>query len=245
MIDVKDNVKVVSWERLKLDVTIKELTEEERRAILDRSYSNLRDFKIFVISRTVYGFVKILKHIKLYSGHYDVKQEELVDELYALVVSVNPSLATIKAAGNARSVSTEEVCEQEKVFDDVERDEILTLGDRIKGFVLGQDKAVDKIVLATQRASAGLRDPEQPIGCFLLTGPTGVGKTYTAKILAQELIGSEMNLIRIDCSEYQAGHEYAKLIGAPHGYIGFEQGGILTNAISKHPFSIVLFEESI
>jgi ATP-dependent Clp protease ATP-binding subunit ClpC len=109
--------------------------------------------------------------------------------------------------------------------------------------VLGQDKAVDKIVLATQRASAGLRDPEQPIGCFLLTGPTGVGKTYMAKILAQELIGSDMNLIRIDCSEYQAGHEYAKLIGAPHGYIGFEQGGVLTNAINKHPFSVVLFDE--
>jgi ATP-dependent Clp protease ATP-binding subunit ClpC len=243
MMNVDDNIVVVPWKRLKLDVTIKTLSEEEVKIILDRSYNSSGDFQLFVVSRAVYGFVKILKHIKLYSSHYGVKQNELINELFTLVVSVNPPLAMAKVASNNRSISVEEACEQEKVFDDLKRDEVLTLGDRIKSFVLGQDKAVDKIVLATQRASAGLRDPEQPIGCFLLTGPTGVGKTYMAKILAQELIGSDMNLIRIDCSEYQAGHEYAKLIGAPHGYIGFEQGGVLTNAINKHPFSVVLFDE--
>jgi ATP-dependent Clp protease ATP-binding subunit ClpC len=243
MIDVEDEIKVIPWERLQLDVSIKVLSEEECREILERLYSNTGDFQIFVITKTVYGFIKLLKHIKLYSGHYNVNRSELIDELFALAAGVNPLLTTAKVAGKAVSANVEEACVQEKVFDDVKRDEVLTLGDRIKSFVLGQDKAIDKVVLATQRASAGLRDPEQPIGCFLLTGPTGVGKTYMAKILAQELVGSDMNLIRIDCSEYQAGHEYAKLIGAPHGYIGFEHGGILTNAINKHPFSVVLFDE--
>ncbi len=236
-------MKVVPWERLKLDISIKELGEDECREILGRAYTNARDFQIYVISKTVYGFVKVLKHMKLYAGHYDVEHHVLLDELFNLTAGVNPLLTTARASGRAIGSTTEEARMSEKIFDDVERCEILTLGDRIKNIVLGQNKAVNKIVLATQRASAGLRDPEQPIGCFLLTGPTGVGKTYMAKKLAQELIGSESNLIRIDCSEYQAGHEYAKLIGAPHGYIGFEHGGILTNAIHKNPFSIVLFDE--
>ncbi len=141
-----DNIKVVPWERLKLDITIKVLSEEECREILGRSYSNKGDFQIFVISKTVYGFVKLLKHIKLYSSHYDVDRGELIHELYTLTASVNPLITTNRAIGNARSANVEETCVQEKVFDDVKRDEVLTLGDRIKSFVLGQDKAVDKIV---------------------------------------------------------------------------------------------------
>lgn len=237
-------MKVVPWERLRLDIAVKELGEDGCKEILNRSYSDAESYKLFAISKTVYDFVGLLKHIKLYSGHYNVEQHVLIDELFRIAVTVNPLLALAKVCGEAVcGPDMEESSEEQKVFADVERSEILTLGDRIKNVVLGQDKAVNKVVLAIQRASAGLRDPEQPIGCFLLTGPTGVGKTYMAKILAQELVGSQTKLIRIDCSEYQARHEYAKLIGAPHGYIGFEQGGVLTNAIKKNPFSIVLFDE--
>jgi ATP-dependent Clp protease ATP-binding subunit ClpA len=133
--------------------------------------------------------------------------------------------------------------ENKPSFKDVSRKELLTLNDRIKRFIVGQSPAVETIVEAIQRASVGLREPHQPIGTFLMTGPTGIGKTETAKILAQELVKSRTGLIKIDCSEYSSDHEYAKLIGAPAGYIGHDEGGVLTNAIRKNPFSIVVFDE--
>jgi ATP-dependent Clp protease ATP-binding subunit ClpC len=109
--------------------------------------------------------------------------------------------------------------------------------------VVGQNHAIDEVVEAIQRASVGLRNPIQPIGSFVFTGFTGVGKTYTTKVLAEELTGSRNGIIIIDCSEYSSEHEYAKLIGSPSGYIGHDQGGILTNAIKQNPFSIILFDE--
>ena len=109
--------------------------------------------------------------------------------------------------------------------------------------VIGQDSAIDHIVEAVQRASVGLKDPVKPIGSFLFAGRTGIGKTLTTKVLADELIKDRDNLVTIDCSEYSADHEYAKLIGAPSGYVGHEQGGILTNAVMESPFSVVVFDE--
>ena len=124
-----------------------------------------------------------------------------------------------------------------------ESTKLAALPDRIKGKVIGQDEAVDTMVEAIQRASVGLRDPNRPIGSFLFGGFTGTGKTLTSKILADELIKDPSCLITIDCSEYSAEHEYSKLIGAPNGYVGFEQGGYLTNAVAKNPFSVVVFDE--
>jgi len=163
-----------------------------------------------------------------------------------MCVAINPLLTVpgnkvAEQGGNCPAVKEKE--KQDNTFEDVTKEEVLNLGDRVTKVVVGQDKPIEKIVKAIQRASAGLRDPAQPIGSFLLTGPTGVGKTYFAKVLAKELTGAEANLIRIDCSEYQQRHEYAKLIGAPHGYIGFDKGGVLTNAIDERPFAVVLFDE--
>jgi len=237
--------KVVPWDRLGIDVTVKEFTEEECKDIMARKYPNAKDYKLYVMSRCVYDFVKLLKHMRLYSSHYSVSHDTLLEELFMLTMKVNPLLTSkFKQAGHAQ---TQKACQieeqQEKRFDDVQKEEILSLGEKITDRVLGQDKAIDKIVLAIQRASAGLRDPEQPIGSFLLTGPTGCGKTLLAKVLAEELIGNRKYMVRIDCSEYQQRHETSKLIGAPHGYIGYEQGGILTNAMKNAPFSVVLFDE--
>jgi ATP-dependent Clp protease ATP-binding subunit ClpC len=130
-----------------------------------------------------------------------------------------------------------------KLFKDVPKDDLLKLADMMKVFVIGQDEAVEQIVEAVQRASVGLKDPQKPIGSFLFAGRTGIGKTLTTKVLADELIKDRNNLITIDCSEYSADHEYAKLIGAPSGYVGHEQGGILTNAVLEAPFSVVVFDE--
>ncbi len=241
-------MKIISWERLKIDIHVKELSEDECREILEsRTYRNVTDFKFYVVSKVISGFSKIVQHIRLYSSSYGVKQAELLEDLYTMCVSVNPLLTVPgdnKAAEQGGVALAEQTKEkQENTFEDVTKEEVLNLGDRVTEIVVGQDDAIDKIIRAIQRASAGLRDPAQPIGSFLLTGPTGVGKTYFAKVLAKELTGADANLIRIDCSEYQQRHEYAKLIGAPHGYIGFEKGGVLTNAVSERPFSVVLFDE--
>lgn len=244
-------MKIIPWERLGIDVNVKELSEDECREIMhNKTYRSEKDYKFFVVSRAIAKFPTVVQHVRLYSSSYGVKQTELLDDLYKLVISVNPLLTTKDAniQGKTTSQGCAQTCaiteeKQEETFEKITKEEILSLGDRITKHVVGQDKPIDKVVLAIQRASAGLRDPEQPIGSFLLTGPTGVGKTYFAKILARELTGKESNLIRVDCSEYQARHEVSKLIGAPHGYVGFEQGGVLTNAINARPFSIVLFDE--
>ena len=246
-----DEKKVVPWERLQQDVTIKVLTEDECNDIMIRMYPNARDYKLYVMSRCIYDFIKLIKHMRLYSSHYGVEYDILLDELFKLALAVNPYLSTKftksgspdhDRVGCALGTQEEESKQKER-FDDVPTDKILSLGDKVTSRVLGQDKAIEKVILAIQRASVGLRDPLQPIGSFMLTGPTGVGKTLLAKILAEELIGSTNYLVRVDCSEYQQRHETSKLIGAPHGYIGYEQGGILTNAMKEAPFSIVLFDE--
>jgi ATP-dependent Clp protease ATP-binding subunit ClpC len=130
-----------------------------------------------------------------------------------------------------------------KKFKDVPKEDLLNLSSSMKVNLIGQDKAVDSLCEAIQRASVGLKDPVKPIGSFLFAGTTGVGKSLTSKILANELVKDKDNLIVIDCSEYQADHEYSKLIGSPAGYVGYEQGVILTNAVSKNPFSVVVFDE--
>jgi ATP-dependent Clp protease ATP-binding subunit ClpC len=241
-------MKIIPWERLKIDVHVKELSEDECREILEsRTYRNTTDFKFYVVSKVISRFSKIVQHIRLYSSSYGVKQSELLEDLYTMCVSVNPLLtipgSNKEASQGGHCPATQQIEKQENTFEDITKEEVLNLNDRITEIVIGQDDAIEKIIFAIQRASAGLRDPQQPIGSFLLTGPTGVGKTYFAKVLARELTGSEANLIRVDCSEYQQRHEYAKLIGAPHGYIGFDKGGVLTNAIDERPFSVVLFDE--
>lgn len=237
-------MKIIPWERLNIDLKVKELSEDECRDILNgRQYRTPLDYKYYAASKCLVEFQKIIKHIRLYSGAYGVKQEELLDEVYDLCLKVNPLLTiNMRKACDAECSDEVEVLSK-KLFADVTNDELLTLNERITNIVVGQDAAIQKIVKAVQRASAGLKDPKRPIGSFLLTGPTGVGKTYFAKVLAAELTDCEEALIRIDCSEYQSRHEYSKLIGSPPGYIGHEQGGYLTGTIAKYPFAVVLFDE--
>ena len=109
--------------------------------------------------------------------------------------------------------------------------------------VIGQEEAVDAVAEAILRARAGIKDPNRPIGSFLFLGPTGVGKTELAKTLAESLFDSEDNIIRIDMSEYMEKHSVARLIGAPPGYVGYEEGGQLTEAVRRKPYSVILFDE--
>lgn len=113
----------------------------------------------------------------------------------------------------------------------------------LKGAVIAQDKAIDKLVSAIQRSRVGLQDPNRPIGTFMFLGPTGVGKTYLAKKLAEYMFGSADALIRVDMSEYMEKHTVSRLVGAPPGYVGYEEGGMLTEKVRRKPYSIVLLDE--
>jgi len=124
-----------------------------------------------------------------------------------------------------------------------EKEKILKLDENIKSRVIGQDEAVQTIYKTILRSRAGLKDPNRPIGSFIFLGPTGVGKTYLAKTLAYNLFDDENNIVRIDMSEYMDKFSVTRLIGAPPGYVGYEEGGQLTEAIRRKPYSVILFDE--
>ncbi len=124
-----------------------------------------------------------------------------------------------------------------------ENERLRNLGPNLKDSVIGQDDAVNKLVRAIQRSRVGLKDPNKPIGTFMFLGPTGVGKTYLTKRLAVELFGSEDALIRVDMSEYMEKHTVSRMVGAPPGYVGYEEGGQLTERVRRKPYSIVLLDE--
>ena len=126
---------------------------------------------------------------------------------------------------------------------EAEREKLLRLGDVLHRRVIGQDEAVEAVTEAVIRARAGLKDLNRPIGSFIFMGPTGVGKTELAKALSEALFDSEKNMIRIDMSEYMEKFSVSRLIGAPPGYVGYDEGGQLTEAVRRHPYSVILFDE--
>ena len=124
-----------------------------------------------------------------------------------------------------------------------EGERLMQMANELQGVVIGQDESVVKIAKAIRRNRAGLKDPNKPIGTFIFLGPTGVGKTYLAKVLAEYLFDSQDSIIRIDMSEYMEKHTVSRLIGAPPGYVGYEEGGQLTEKVRRKPYSIVLLDE--
>ena len=157
-----------------------------------------------------------------------------------------------RAGGDVRSaVSPEDVAEVAADWTSVpvarltadERERLLRLEDELHRRVIGQDDAVAAVARAIRRGRAGMKDPRRPVGSFLFLGPTGVGKTELCKALAEALFGSEDAMIRFDMSEYMEKHSVARLIGSPPGYVGFEEGGQLTEQVHRRPYSVVLFDE--
>ena len=124
-----------------------------------------------------------------------------------------------------------------------EQARLLHLEERLHVRVIGQDEAVAAVSNAVRRARAGLQDPNRPIGSFIFLGPTGVGKTELARALAEFLFDDETHMVRIDMSEYMEKHAVSRLIGAPPGYVGYDQGGQLTEAVRRRPYSVILFDE--
>jgi len=194
-----------------------------------------------------------------------IEEAERVYDLDTLAVlkhgtlpELQKRLETLKNAdfGSARRLLKEEVTEEEiaeivskwtgipvtKLIQS-EKDKLLNLEEILHKRVIGQEEAVSAVCQAVLRARAGLKDPRKPIGSFIFLGPTGVGKTELAKALSEALFDSEESIVRIDMSEYQEKHTVARLIGAPPGYVGYEEGGQLTEAVRRKPYSVILFDE--
>jgi len=253
------------WKRIQHYVIIKQFNEDDVDSLLsERSFDTRSSFEQYVITICINEIEDLFHKLDKLGLPQRIDPLKLIHELYELCRSSNPFL-DFDIYKNSTTNDEDDVLDpfasfhktaeagfeenhlnkkkKVKLFRHIAKSSLLDLGSKIKGSVIGQDEAINDLVDAIQRSSVGLKDPEQPIGSFVFTGYTGCGKTYTAKILAEELIGSPKGIVTIDCSEYTADHEYSKLIGAPSGYIGHEQGGYLTNAVKKNPFSIVLFDE--
>jgi ATP-dependent protease Clp ATPase subunit len=259
------------WRRINQYIKVKQFNPEDAENILkNRYFHNRTSFATFIVSVCVIDFEELFNMLDNMGIPKKVAPPVLIHELYELCRTANGFLtfdnaqtlaeADPNSIGNAyespsvdghpkthtAGQSMRDYASKRKgrtSFKEVPKEDLLKLADNMKIFIVGQDAAVDKLAEAVQRASVGLKDPAKPIGSFLFAGRTGVGKTLATKVLADELIKGRDNMVTIDCSEYSADHEYAKLIGSPAGYIGHEQGGMLTNAIAKNPFSIVVFDE--
>lgn len=268
--ELKFGVKKQWWNRIRTYIEIKTFNEDDMESILKQRYfHNRSSFQTFIVSVCVVDADSLYDMLDEMGIPQRIAPPILMNEVYELCRNVNPFLtfensqkisesskedddeqepqrkgnsSKNKMTSHAKS-QVEKKKKQKKKFRDLPKEDLLKLGDAMKVFLIGQDSAVDELVDAIQRASVGLKDPEKPIGSFLFTGRTGIGKSLTTKVLADELIKDRNNLITIDCSEYSADHEYAKLIGAPSGYIGYDQGGILTNAVIENPFCVVVFDE--
>ena len=124
-----------------------------------------------------------------------------------------------------------------------QKQQLLDLDEKLEGSVIGQEEAIEKVSKSIRRNSVGIKEENKPIGSFIFLGPTGVGKTHLAKKLAKEVFGSEENIIRVDMSEFQEKHSLSRLIGSPPGYVGYNEGGQLTEKVRNNPYSLVLFDE--
>lgn len=210
---------------------------QEKRAELDRSRQALEDAQtegnLEKAAELQYGTIPQLeKELKEFEEAYQDEQGDS-ERMIREVVS-DEEIGDIVSQWTGIPVSK---------LVETEREKLLNLSDILHERVVGQDKAVDLVSDAVVRARAGIKDPNRPIGSFLFLGPTGVGKTELAKSLAASLFDSEKHMIRIDMSEYMEKHSVSRLIGAPPGYVGHDEGGQLTEAVRRNPYSVILLDE--
>ena len=225
--DILDEVGARMQTELKVPQTIEELKKKA---------AEIRQMKIDVVKKQNYEQAAQLRD----------KERKLLDKLETEKKKFEDDMEN-----NKQKISLEDVYDvvssmtkipvNKMSVDDTKA--LLNLDKEIKGKVIGQDDAVVKIAKSIKRNRLGIKDPNRPIGSFVFLGSTGVGKTHLAKQLAKEMFGSEDALIRVDMSEYQEKHSVSKLVGAPPGYVGYEEGGLLTEKVKNKPYSVILFDE--
>lgn len=217
----------IKWENEKKSINnLKEVKEEIDNVKIEIEKAE-RNYDFEKLSELKYGKLqKLEQKLKELQEKKDEKElkEEVTEDDIADVISSWTSIPVSKLVES-------------------EKEKILSLGDRLHKRVIGQDEAVDSIAEAVLRARSGLKDQNKPIGSFIFLGPTGVGKTELAKALTESMFNDENNMIRIDMSEYMEKYSVSRLIGAAPGYVGYEEGGQLTEAVRRHPYSVILFDE--
>jgi ATP-dependent Clp protease ATP-binding subunit ClpB len=249
----------------------KDAASVERRTIIEQSLAQLKEQSAGMKAqwqneKNALGEVGVLK-TKIEEARIEVEKATRVGDLqkaaeiqYGTVPKLEQELKAVEARLTEQK-GTARFLKEEVTADDIaeivarwtgipvqrmlegERDRLTRLDKELAKRVVGQDEAVLAVANAVRRSRAGLQDPNRPIGSFIFLGPTGVGKTETAKALAEFLFDDETAMVRIDMSEYMEKHAVARLIGAPPGYVGFEEGGQLTEAVRRRPYSVVLFDE--
>ncbi|WP_430883399.1 ATP-dependent chaperone ClpB [Fusibacter sp. JL216-2] len=246
------------FSKTRLEALQKDLAELRDMFKSKKSKWDLEKRSVDKISALKEDIDKVTHEIEMAERSYDLdraaelkygKKPELEKELQALLDAPSSNnndskliRETVTAEEIAGIVSRWTGIPLEKLVEG-EREKLLHLDKELHKRVIGQDEAVQKVTDAIIRSRAGIKDPSKPIGSFLFLGPTGVGKTELAKSLAEVLFDSEANMIRIDMSEYMERHSVARMIGAPPGYVGFEEGGQLTEAVRRQPYSVILFDE--
>ena len=228
----KFNEMKAKWESEKAAInSVKNIKEEIERATAEMEEAQ-RTFRYEEAARLKYSVLPELQK-KLEQANKDSKNTDGTDKILRDTVT-EEEITGIVARWTGIPVSKLKASEREK---------ILSLEDTLHKRVIGQDEAVRKVSEAILRSRAGIADPSRPIGSFMFLGPTGVGKTELAKALAECLFDDERSMVRIDMSEYMEKFSVSRLIGAPPGYVGYDEGGQLTEAVRRHPYSVVLFDE--
>lgn len=205
---------------LEAEKEIADLQEQKRKAINERQYNAAAELRDKIREATA----KLDAIKNEWNENAGQKRATVTEENVAEVIAMMTGVPVQRVAKS-------------------ESEKLLRMADELKGSVIGQDEAIVKIAKAIRRNRAGLKDPNKPIGTFIFLGPTGVGKTYLAKVLATYLFDTPDAMVRIDMSEYMEKHTISRLIGAPPGYVGYEEGGQLTEKIRRKPYSIVLLDE--
>src|SRR5205085_940940 len=196
-------------------------------------------------------------HREVERAERDADLQRAAELKYGEIPDLERALADAEATTNGRSGFLKEEVDDEDVAEVVakwtgipvsklmegEVEKLIQMEDRLHERVIGQDEAVEAVANALRRSRAGLQDPNRPIGTFLFIGPTGVGKTELARALAEFMFDTEQAMIRIDMSEYMEKHSVSRLVGAPPGYVGYDEGGQLTEAVRRRPYSVVLLDE--
>lgn len=226
----KSNQMKAVWENEKTGVENVRKLREEIEALNDQIQIAQRNYDLEKAAELQYGKLPQLKNeLEKLEAELSVKDRSLVHE-----VVTDEEIAKIVSKWTGIPISK---------LTETERNKTLHLADELHKRVIGQDNAVELVSEAIIRSKAGIKDPTKPIGSFLFLGPTGVGKTELAKTLAAALFDNEASMVRIDMSEYMEKHSVARLIGAPPGYVGYDEGGQLTEAVRRKPYSVVLFDE--
>lgn len=230
--ELRDEFKnqMAQWENEKSSVDVLSKLREQIEDVNNRIQMAEREYDLETVAKLKYGELPgLIKQL-------EQEEEKIKDKELSLVHEAVTEEEIAKIISRWTGIPVAKLTESE-------RNKTLHLDDELHKRVIGQEEAVTKVTEAIIRSKAGIKDPSKPIGSFLFLGPTGVGKTELAKSLAANLFDNEANMVRIDMSEYMEKYSVSRLVGAPPGYVGYDEGGQLTEAVRRQPYSVVLFDE--